>query len=118
MVLMLLIDWARGVRPNGVAGPDGRWHSLPATDASYWITMLAAGTLGTAAGDWVAEETRARLGFGSLVLVAVLLGDVVRLRPVRQDDETLVLADDRGGAHGWHNAWGSAGKPPRPGSRA
>jgi uncharacterized membrane-anchored protein len=73
MVFILLIDRARGVRPNGIAGPDGRWHSLPATDASYWITMLAAGTLGTAAGDWVAEETPLGLGFGSLVLVPVLL---------------------------------------------
>jgi uncharacterized membrane-anchored protein len=73
MVLMLLIDRARGVQPVGVAGPDGRWHSLPATDASYWITMLAAGTLGTAAGDWIAEETPLGLGYGSLVLVAALL---------------------------------------------
>jgi uncharacterized membrane-anchored protein len=73
MVVMLLIDRARGVEPTGVVGPDGRWRSLPATDASYWITMLAAGTLGTAAGDWVAEETPLGLGFGSLVLVAILL---------------------------------------------
>ena len=73
MVLMLLIDRVRGVAPTGVAGPDGRWHSLPATDASYWVTMLAAGTLGTAAGDWVAEATGLGLTYGSLVLVAVLL---------------------------------------------
>jgi uncharacterized membrane-anchored protein len=72
MVAMILIDKARGVQPIGFAGPDGRWHTLPATDASYWITMLAAGTLGTAAGDWVAEETPLGLGFGSIVLVAVL----------------------------------------------
>src|SRR5262249_19313582 len=57
MVVMLLIDRARGVAPVGIAGADGRWRTLPATDMSYWITMLAAGTLGTAAGDWVAEET-------------------------------------------------------------
>ena len=73
MGLMLLIDRARGVQPVGVAGPDGRWRSLPATDTSYWITMLAAGTLGTAAGDWVAEETPLGLGYGSLVLLGVLL---------------------------------------------
>jgi uncharacterized membrane-anchored protein len=35
--------------------------------------MLAAGTLGTAAGDWVAEETPLGLVYGSLVLVVVLL---------------------------------------------
>jgi uncharacterized membrane-anchored protein len=73
MVMMLLIDRARGVEAIGVAGPDGRWRSLPATDTSYWITMLAAGTLGTAAGDWIAEETPLGLGFGSLVLVVILL---------------------------------------------
>jgi uncharacterized membrane-anchored protein len=35
--------------------------------------MLAAGTLGTAAGDWVAEETLLGLGYGSLVLVVALI---------------------------------------------
>jgi len=73
MVMMLLIDRARGVEPIGVAGPDGRWRSLPATDTSYWITMLAAGTLGTAAGDWVAEETPLGLFYGSALLVGVLI---------------------------------------------
>jgi uncharacterized membrane-anchored protein len=73
IVLMLLIDRARGVQPIGVAGPDGRWHSLPATDWSYWVTMLAAGTLGTAAGDWVADETPLGLGYGSLVLIIALV---------------------------------------------
>jgi uncharacterized membrane-anchored protein len=73
MVAMLLIDQVRGVAPPGVAGPDGRWVSLPATDASYWVTMLAAGTLGTAAGDWVAEEAGLGTGFGSVVLLAVLI---------------------------------------------
>jgi uncharacterized membrane-anchored protein len=70
MVVMLLIDRARGVEATGVVGSDGRC-SLPATDASYWVTMLAAGTLGTVAGDWVAEK--AGLGIGSVVLVAVLI---------------------------------------------
>src|SRR5216684_8177801 len=74
IVAMLLLDRVRGVQPIGVAGPDGRWHTLPATDASYWITMLAAGTLGTAAGDWVAEETGLGLGYGSALLVAALFG--------------------------------------------
>ena len=73
MVVAMLIDHARGVVPTGVAGPDGRWRSLPATDASYWVTMLAAGTLGTAAGDWVAEEAGLGTAYGSLLLVCVLL---------------------------------------------
>ena len=74
IVAMLLLDRVRGVQPIGVAGPDGRWHTLPATDASYWITMLAAGTLGTAAGDWVVEETPLGLAYGSALLVAALFG--------------------------------------------
>jgi uncharacterized membrane-anchored protein len=73
MVIMLLIDRARGIEPNGVLEADGRWRSLPATDASYWITMLAAGILGTAAGDWVADEAGLGTGFGSVVLVAILI---------------------------------------------
>ena len=73
MAAMMLFDRARGVEPTGTVGPDGRWRSLPATDASYWITMLAAGTLGTAAGDWVAEETGLGLGYGSALLVAILI---------------------------------------------
>jgi uncharacterized membrane-anchored protein len=73
MVAILLIDQWRGIEPIGVKGPDGGWRSLPATDTSYWITILAAGTLGTAAGDWVAEETPLGLRNGSIVLVAILL---------------------------------------------
>jgi uncharacterized membrane-anchored protein len=73
MLMILLLDKARGVAPKTVAGDDGRWHTLPATDAGYWVTMLAAGTLGTAAGDWVADEAGVGTGFGSVVLVAVLI---------------------------------------------
>ena len=118
MVAMMLLDRARGVAPVGVAGPDGRWHTLPATDASYWVTMLAAGTLGTAAGDWVAEETGLGLAYGSLLLVAILHRRVVRLQPIRQDDEALVLADHRGRPHRRHDARRSPGEPPRPRPRA
>ena len=78
MVAMLLIDQLRGIKPSGSAGPDGRWHSLPATDASYWITMLAAGTLGTAAGDWVAEANPAWLGLRFAGARRCSSGDVVR----------------------------------------
>src|SRR3981081_3932083 len=28
---------------------------LPTTDWSYWVVMLAAGVLGTALGDWLAD---------------------------------------------------------------
>jgi uncharacterized membrane-anchored protein len=73
MAAMLLVDRIRGVEPMGITDPDGRWRSLPATDTSYWITMLAAGTLGTAAGDWVAEETGLGLSYGSAVLALIFV---------------------------------------------
>ena len=38
--------------------------------------MLAAGTLGTALGDWVAGELKLGLGFGSVIL-AVILGGIL-----------------------------------------
>ncbi|HEY0421965.1 MAG TPA: hypothetical protein VGC82_01420 [Rhodopila sp.] len=72
MILILLVDRARGSTRRGVRDDDGQWQNLPATDASYWIVMLAAGTLGTALGDWVADELGLGLGLGSVVLVAVL----------------------------------------------
>jgi uncharacterized membrane-anchored protein len=71
MILVLLIDHARGARISG-----SQWGSLPATDLSYWIVMLSAGTLGTALGDWTADELGLGLGYGSVVL-AVVLGVVL-----------------------------------------
>src|SRR3984893_4693123 len=52
MVLMLFIEQVREVDPIGAGGRVGERRRLPTTNATYWITMLAAGTLGTAAGDW------------------------------------------------------------------
>jgi uncharacterized membrane-anchored protein len=46
---------------------------LPATDSAYWLAMLAAGTLGTAGGDFTADELGLGVGYGSLVLLAVFL---------------------------------------------
>jgi uncharacterized membrane-anchored protein len=72
MILILCVDRARNSTQRRVRDDDGNWHNLPATDASYWIVMLAAGTLGTALGDWVADELGLGLGLGSVVLVAIL----------------------------------------------
>ena len=66
MVVVLLADRTRGAAP----GPGGRM--LPDADLPYWIVMLAAGTLGTALGDWVADELALGLVYGSLVLVVIL----------------------------------------------
>ena len=49
----------------------------PATDGWYWLSLLTAGTLGTALGDWVAEELHLGTGYGTLLLGAtyvLLLG--------------------------------------------
>ena len=46
---------------------------LPATDSGYWVAMLTAGTLGTAAGDFTADVVGLGVGWGSLVLVAIFL---------------------------------------------
>jgi len=43
----------------------------PTTDGWYWASLLTAGTLGTAIGDWVAEELNLGTGFGTLVLGAI-----------------------------------------------
>jgi uncharacterized membrane-anchored protein len=67
IVAILLFVWRRdGAAP---ASADGR--KLPATDNAYWLAMLTAGTLGTAAGDFTADAIG--LGIGSLVLLVVFL---------------------------------------------
>jgi uncharacterized membrane-anchored protein len=49
---------------------------VPLTDANYWITMLAAGVFGTAAGDAVLRSLGGAEGMGgvyaSLILAAIL----------------------------------------------
>ena len=40
----------------------------PATDGWYWISLLTAGALGTAIGDWVAEDLHFGTGGGTLIL--------------------------------------------------
>jgi uncharacterized membrane-anchored protein len=43
----------------------------PATDDWYWISLLTAGALGTAVGDWVAEDLHLGTGGGTLMLGGV-----------------------------------------------
>jgi uncharacterized membrane-anchored protein len=45
---------------------------IPNTNLFYWTTMLIAGTLGTAAGDYVADVLGLGVGPGSVVLCALL----------------------------------------------
>lgn len=53
MGVMVWADRSRGdPKPLQTAAPT----RFPATDWRYWLLMLAAGVLGTAAGDWLAED--------------------------------------------------------------
>jgi len=66
-VLVILPALPRLPAANGER--DGR----PATDAWYWLSLLTAGTLGTAIGDCVAEEFHLGTGFGTLLLSAIFV---------------------------------------------
>jgi uncharacterized membrane-anchored protein len=66
VAVLLFVYWRDGA---AVPASDGR--KLPATDSAYWLAMLTAGTLGTAGGDFVADEVGLGVGYGSLVLLAV-----------------------------------------------
>jgi len=56
IAFMSVMIWADRFRtntwPQQQAGSNAR---LPVTDWSYWVVMLAAGVLGTALGDWLAD---------------------------------------------------------------
>src|SRR4051812_30688348 len=57
IVFMGVMIWADRFRTTAttaqqVAGSTAR---LPVTDWNYWVVMLAAGVLGTALGDWLAD---------------------------------------------------------------
>jgi uncharacterized membrane-anchored protein len=71
IVLVLVIDRLRGGGKD--ESPSTKHSSIPAADASYWLIMLMAGTLGTALGDWVADEIGLGLAVGSVVLLAILV---------------------------------------------
>jgi uncharacterized membrane-anchored protein len=60
MILMLWADRLHGAN-NGSFAKDAM--RVPTTDWLYWITMLTAGVLGTALGDWFAEDEALNLGF-------------------------------------------------------
>jgi uncharacterized membrane-anchored protein len=73
MAVMIWADKFRsGTTTQQTTESDAR---LPATDWSYWVVMLAAGVLGTALGDWLAD---AGLGvyWASLLGMPCFLGAV------------------------------------------
>ena len=68
VVLQVLV--ARAVLPR-LTQMGSDQGSRPATSGWYWLSLLTAGTLGTAIGDWVAEELHMGPGFGTLLLGAI-----------------------------------------------
>jgi uncharacterized membrane-anchored protein len=79
-ILVALVSLDR-FRRRAVPAPEaGRGvQGVPVTDAAYWAAMLAAGTLGTASGDFVQGATGFGLGSGmasvamGALFVAILL---------------------------------------------
>src|SRR5262249_27579369 len=71
LAALLLIE-----RFGGSSERDTSQWKLPATETAYWATLLTAGVLGTAAGDFVSHIVG--LGLGSLILL-ILYGAVLSL---------------------------------------
>jgi uncharacterized membrane-anchored protein len=67
--------------PNARPDPAGR--PVPVTDAGYWVAMLTAGTLGTVAGDFVADSVGlgTATGLCAVLLLAAVLGHGALRRP-------------------------------------
>jgi uncharacterized membrane-anchored protein len=56
IAFMAVMIWADRFRSDTPARqPSTSEPRLPTVDANYWIVMLAAGVLGTALGDWLAD---------------------------------------------------------------
>ena len=78
VLLVGVLALERGLTARGGAPIRG----LPATTGWYWAAMLIAGTLGTAAGDYAADDLGLGLYWGSLVLSALLAFMLaIRARP-------------------------------------
>jgi uncharacterized membrane-anchored protein len=55
IAFMAAMLWVDKLRSGPVVPVSPRAPRLPATDWRYWALMLAAGVLGTALGDWIAD---------------------------------------------------------------
>ncbi len=72
-------------------GRPGVARGMPAADGGYWLSMLVAGTLGTAIGDGTADG----LGLGVLAgsgVLALVTAALFGLRTVRTDASSYWLA--------------------------
>jgi uncharacterized membrane-anchored protein len=54
--LMAVMIWADKFRIDSTPQQPAASLALPNADWSYWIVMLGAGVLGTALGDWLADD--------------------------------------------------------------
>jgi uncharacterized membrane-anchored protein len=80
IAVQALVAWP--VPPRLIATGTDR-TGPPVTNGWYWLSLLTAGTLGTAIGDWAAEELHLGTGYGTLVLgaiFAVVLATGIRSR--------------------------------------
>ncbi len=68
IVVQALVVWP--VLPRQVVA-NGDQASRPETTGWYWLSLLTAGTLGTAIGDWSAEELQLGTGHATLILSAI-----------------------------------------------
>jgi len=68
IVFQILVVWP--VLPRPVL-PEGDQSGRPTTTGWYWLSLLTAGTLGTAIGDWSAEALHLGTGYATLVLGAI-----------------------------------------------
>src|ERR1700722_283959 len=73
MAVMIWADRFRSDRP--APRPSTSEARLPTVDANYWIVMLAAGVLGTALGDWLADAGP-RVYWASLIGAPFFIGAV------------------------------------------
>jgi uncharacterized membrane-anchored protein len=79
-VLQVLVVWPVLPRLTAVGNDRG---GRPATNGWYWLSLLTAGTLGTAVGDWVADELHLGTGYGTLLLGAIFVVVLAAGSPTR-----------------------------------
>ena len=68
--LAVLVLTDRGALASGLDADRG----APVTDTRYWATMLVAGVLGTALGDFAADDLGLEAGFAAMINLVVLAG--------------------------------------------
>ena len=61
-------------QPDALAPRPDAGRGAPVTDARYWATMLVAGVLGTALGDYAADDLGLEAGLAAVINLAILFG--------------------------------------------